>query len=42
MGHAARHTNVLLCLTALADTLRSMGAVVNADAAVAAAKSVYT
>jgi alanine-glyoxylate transaminase/serine-glyoxylate transaminase/serine-pyruvate transaminase len=42
MGHAARHTNVLLCLTALTDTLRSMGAAVNADAAVAAAKSVYT
>ena len=42
MGHAARHTNVLLCLTALADTLRSMGAAVNADAAVTAAKSVYT
>ena len=42
MGHAARHTNVLLCLTALTDTLRSMGAAVNADAAVTAAKSVYT
>lgn len=41
MGHAANQTNVLMCLTALADTLQSMGAAVAPEAALTAAQRVY-
>lgn len=41
MGHAANQTNVLLCLTALGNTLQAMGASVMPEAALAAAQAVY-
>lgn len=41
MGHAANQTNVLLCLTALGNTLQSMGAAVAPEAALTAAQKVY-
>lgn len=41
MGHAARQTNVVLCLGALGSTLEAMGAAVNPVMAVKAAKTVY-
>lgn len=41
MGHAANQTNVLLCLTALASTLQSMGAAVRPQAAIGAAQEIY-
>lgn len=41
MGHAANQTNVLLCLTALGNTLQSMDAVVTPDAAIMAAQNIY-
>lgn len=41
MGHAASQTNVLLSLTALGNTLQSMGAAVTPGAAITAAQNIY-
>lgn len=42
MGYAANRTNVLLCLSALGSTLKTMGTDVTPDAAIMAAQDVYT
>jgi alanine-glyoxylate transaminase/serine-glyoxylate transaminase/serine-pyruvate transaminase len=41
MGHAANRENVLLCLTALEQTLAAMAAPIQRDRALAAAKAAY-
>ena len=42
MGHAANRENVMLCLTALEQTLGSMSAPIQRDRALAAATAVYS